>query len=66
MNHLDDRPDPPDFTHTRRLDLEGHGTRSCYRRGCRCLLCRVASARSRADYRDPRRRPHYADVAQEA
>lgn len=59
------RPDPPDLTHTRRLELEPHGTRTTYRRGCRCLLCRCASARSRSDYRDPRRKPHYVSAAQE-
>lgn len=57
-------PYPPDLTHTRRLDIEPHGTRQTYRRGCRCLLCRVASAKTRANYRQAKRR--YAEAPQEA
>lgn len=65
MSDADTRQPGPPLTTLRRLALDAHGTRATYRRGCRCLLCRVASARARADYRDPRRRPHYADAPQE-
>jgi len=45
-------------------NVREHGTRATYRRGCRCLLCRVASAKTRADYREAKMR--YADAPQEA
>lgn len=37
-------------------DRAGHGKRSTYNNyGCRCLLCRVASANAQRDYRERRK-----------